>query len=168
MENPTPQPHKPPALTQEPPNAFILICGPITTAAWLIIGGIALSSKAILDSFSADIVVTFCCAVYLIATPGVTLGLGLQWDNCVGPAFASGMLGFGIAGFCALVFSASMNYGVLFLTLGGMQAGWLVEWRLHPVGRLQGHQRESPCLGVVGVVGVVKSRVQMLGQRVFP
>lgn len=141
MENTTPHSHKPPALKQEPLNAFILICGPTTTAAWLIIGGIVLSSHATSDSTSADNVVTFCCAVYLIATLGAMLGLSLQWDNSVGPAFASGMLDTGIAGFRALVFSASMNYGVLFLTLGGMQAGWLAEWCLHPVGRLLGYQR---------------------------
>ncbi|KAH7368152.1 hypothetical protein B0T11DRAFT_276534 [Plectosphaerella cucumerina] len=76
MENTTPRPHNPRALKQEPPNAFILICGPITTATWLIIGGIALSSDATSASSSADVVVILCCAVHLIATVWAMLGLG--------------------------------------------------------------------------------------------
>lgn len=118
-----------------PPNALLLSSISVTTATWLIIGGVAFSSKAVADSNGAAMVVSICCFLYLFAATMTLFGLQLQYKSSVGPAWVSGLLGLGIGGFCAISASAVMGYSVLFWTLGGMQAGWLIEWTLHPVGR---------------------------------
>ncbi|KAM0323502.1 hypothetical protein ACHAQA_008782 [Verticillium albo-atrum] len=136
MDAPSPEKRAPPPHTSAQPNNSILYLGPITIAAWLIIGGVAYGNEAIVNSPASVAIVMFGCIICVLA--GLAVMLDDDVDN--GPVFASGILGFGIAGFRALSVADAMDSRVLFWTLAGMQVGWVVERTLHPVGRLMRYQ----------------------------
>jgi hypothetical protein len=112
---------------------LLLYFGPIAIASWLIIGGIAYGNAAITNSEFAGGVVFFASVVFAVS---IFFTILLDLDGRDGPSFASGMIGFGIAGFHVLCTADAMDYRILFRTMGGMVAGWVVEENFHPVGHL--------------------------------
>ncbi|KAI9146817.1 hypothetical protein HJFPF1_13385 [Paramyrothecium foliicola] len=111
MDAPRPQKHGPP-YTSARSNNSILYCGPIATAAWLIIGAVANSSDS-------GVIILWVSFVYFTTI----LTVMLDDSGTHGPAFASGMLELDIAGFRTLSTSNAMDYRLLFWILAGMQAG---------------------------------------------
>lgn len=113
----------------------ILYLGPVAIASWLLIGGVAYSSEKVYNSDGAGFIVGICCVFYVMALI-FTLMFDEGGNHSHGPAFASGMIGCGLGGFRSLVVAETLGYRFLFWALGGMLAGWVVEWTLHPVAWL--------------------------------
>lgn len=115
--------------------APILYLGPVAVASWLLIGGVAYSDEKVANSDGAGFIVGISCVFFVMALM-LTLMLDFGDNHGHGPAFASGMIGLGLGGFRSLVVAETLGYRFLFWALGGMLAGWVLEWTLHPVGWL--------------------------------
>ncbi|KAH6696882.1 hypothetical protein F5X68DRAFT_546 [Plectosphaerella plurivora] len=120
--------------------SLILYLWPIAVAAWLTIGGVAYGNETVAKSPFGEQIVVIAFFAFVLSILFVVL---LDDYGTHAAPFATGVIGFGVASFQALGTADAMDQRILFKVFGGLLAGWVVEWTLHPTRRLTARLQRS-------------------------